>query len=252
MFVGLSPALFDLNITFEGKSVVALCFDTSRFPHVVKNPDHGTLQGIPELEVPWREGTRTRSATRNELILMLSPVVKIPKVEILDGDIRFVMMATDPVSHELRFNLKVYVVPLNATPLTFPFHKCTAILGANGQTISDKFTLTMDTPTRKLAKKQAAQAQKIRAASNYYETPAQVTVSTGNDIVETTADEVIFRGPGKIEIYGSYGVLGFDKLPELELTVTLVEAVSETNVLLSCKFSKRETNDKGVVWELNK
>lgn len=71
-------------------------------------------------------------------------------------------------------------------------------------------------------------------------------------MVEATPDEVIFRGPGKGEIDGSYGTLTVEKLPEMDLAVTLVEAVSDAKVLLNCKFLKREHYDKGLVWMLNK
>lgn len=246
-FVDVAPSLQHLNVTHEGKVVVALCFDTSRFPYVVKNPAYGTVSGVREYEVPWREGTRTRSASRNELILMLNPSVKVPKVEILDGEIRFVPMATDPASHELRFTLKVYVVPLSDAPLTFPFHKCQAILSHNGQTISDKFNLSMDTSRGKVAKRN----EKMRLASPVYsvEPTTYVTVNAGHETVEVTADEATFRGAGKVEIDGSYGVLIFDKLPELELTVTLIEAITEAKIVLPCKFSKQQS---GLAWALNK
>ena len=254
VFEGIAPSLQHIKISFEGKTIAALCFDTSRFPFVVRIPEFGTVKGMPEYEVPWREGERTRSAKRNDLVSLLYPIVNPPKVELLDGEIRFVLMATDPSSHELRFNLKLYLVPLNNGPLTFPFHKCQAILSYGGNTISEKFEIAMDTPKGKSTKKQARQAQMLRATSNYYQadTSPQVNVSTGSEIVEATPDEVIFRGPGKIEIDGSYGILTFDKLPELNLTVTLIEAVSDAKVLLNCKFLKRETNDKGLVWTLNK
>src|SRR5579859_5952769 len=32
------PALQDLNVLYKGRTVAALCFDSSRFPYVVKNP----------------------------------------------------------------------------------------------------------------------------------------------------------------------------------------------------------------------
>jgi hypothetical protein len=250
MFEGVSPALTDLNITLEGVHLVALCFETSRMPHVVKNPDHGTIPGVPEFEVPWREGTRTRSATRNELLLMLSPIVKIPKVEVLEGDIRFVPMATNPISTELRFRLKLYVVPLSSGPLTFPFHKCAALLSAQGQIISDRFDLSIDTPLGN-AKKAAERRRMILNAATA-PPDSNFNIIASKPTMDATAEEITVQGPGMMEISGSYGILAFDSLPELDLMVTLVEAVTEAKVVLSCKFSKRQTNDKGLIWTLNK
>jgi hypothetical protein len=89
IFDGIAPALSHLNVCPDGKTVVALCVDTSRAPYVVKNPAFGHTKGEGvALEVPWREGTSVRSATRSDLILLLSPLVEKPKLELLEGEIR--------------------------------------------------------------------------------------------------------------------------------------------------------------------
>lgn len=59
LFDGLAPTFTDLNIPVENKTVVALLFTTDRFPYVVK-------ADRDRLELPWREGRRTRSAKRFE------------------------------------------------------------------------------------------------------------------------------------------------------------------------------------------
>jgi hypothetical protein len=64
---GVAPALLvDLNVNSDGKTVVALLFETTSAPFVIKVPN------TDRLEIPWREGTRTRSAKRAELIRLLS------------------------------------------------------------------------------------------------------------------------------------------------------------------------------------
>ena len=66
-FDGVAPSLLvDLNINIDEKTVVALLFETTGAPFVIKVPN------TDRLAVPWREGTRTRSATRAELIRLLS------------------------------------------------------------------------------------------------------------------------------------------------------------------------------------
>jgi hypothetical protein len=66
-FDGVAPCLTaDLNIVIEDKTIVALLFETSNAPFVVKVPNSDRL------EIPWREGTRTRSAKRAEVLRMLS------------------------------------------------------------------------------------------------------------------------------------------------------------------------------------
>lgn len=72
-FDGLAPALIDLNVPVEDQVITSLVFETDRAPFVVKNPMYGTSGGgAVQLEVPWREGTSIRSATRSDLIKLLS------------------------------------------------------------------------------------------------------------------------------------------------------------------------------------
>ncbi|MFW2512227.1 hypothetical protein ACNI3K_00430 [Demequina sp. SO4-13] len=59
----------------EEHVVVALQFTTDRAPYVVK-----TDGGSPEFEVPIREGSRTRSAHRHEVIRMLQNVAQVPQM----------------------------------------------------------------------------------------------------------------------------------------------------------------------------
>jgi len=62
-----SPVLARHTVVYldDDESVVALVFTTDEVPYVVKIGDY--------LEVPTREGSRTRSARRNELIDMVAP-----------------------------------------------------------------------------------------------------------------------------------------------------------------------------------
>ena len=64
---GIAPALVaNINIIFDRATAVALLFETTNAPFVVKVPN------TDRLEIPWREGTRTRSATRFEVTKLLS------------------------------------------------------------------------------------------------------------------------------------------------------------------------------------
>ena len=62
-FDSTAPTLIiDLNLNIDNKTVVALLFETGNAPFVIK------VQNSDRLEIPWREGTRTRSATRAEVL----------------------------------------------------------------------------------------------------------------------------------------------------------------------------------------
>lgn len=66
----------------DGEFVTALTFDTSRVPFVVK-----TLDGSAsiEREIPIRDGTRTRSAYRREILQLLAPTLALPAMSLLDA-----------------------------------------------------------------------------------------------------------------------------------------------------------------------
>lgn len=80
-FGGVAPDLLHhINVpTGAGESVAALLFGTDRAPYVV-NVEGG---GSPEREVPMRDGTRTRSARRDELLRMLVPQSSVPPALLL-------------------------------------------------------------------------------------------------------------------------------------------------------------------------
>lgn len=79
-FDQLAPRRHDVNVpTNSGQTIVAIAFETNRAPFVVKNPHFGSRANDPiSLEVPWRDGTRVRSATRQELILILADTGSLP------------------------------------------------------------------------------------------------------------------------------------------------------------------------------
>src|SRR5262249_28018258 len=74
----LPPRMYDLLIPADDKTIVALLFETDRAPFVVKARDG-------YLEVPWREGTRTNSARRSDLVRLLTPVLRLPQFEVMGG-----------------------------------------------------------------------------------------------------------------------------------------------------------------------
>ncbi len=129
-FDAMSPDLVDLIVPTENGSVVALLFDTSRAPFVVKNPGGGTVQ----LEVPWRDGTRVRSARRSDLIRMLVPLQQLPEVEIHKAHLT--AGTENATNNESALNwylwLELYLVPLSQERIVIPFHQCKAIVTVPG------------------------------------------------------------------------------------------------------------------------
>jgi hypothetical protein len=124
-FNDLSPSMTDLNVLYGGKTIVALLFDTDRAPFVVRNPKFGQPgSGSVSQEVPWREGTTTRSATRSDLLRLLLPLEDLPVVTILG----MYLLANKHDQTTLRWRLEanIYIVLRRKGEIVIPFHMCSA------------------------------------------------------------------------------------------------------------------------------
>jgi hypothetical protein len=91
-------------VPYEGKTLVALLFETGRAPFVVKTRDEF-------LEVPWRVGTRTNSARRSDLVRLLVPVVKLPDFELLSAGMIIGDVKLGSATSEIHACSYIYVVP---------------------------------------------------------------------------------------------------------------------------------------------
>ena len=125
-FSELAPNVIDLNVPYGEKTMVALLLDTERAPFVVKNHVFGKQGGGPVSdEVPWREGTKIRTATRSDLIRMLTPLEGLPELQLL----RMYLLANrrDPKSLSWHLVAQVYVSSKTRGEMIFPFHACSAM-----------------------------------------------------------------------------------------------------------------------------
>jgi hypothetical protein len=84
-FDGLvAPEMMDLVVPIgESDAVTSLLFQTDRSPYVITVPSGGAV----EREVPIRDGTRTRSATRHELLRLLAPAASLPDLTVLEAQL---------------------------------------------------------------------------------------------------------------------------------------------------------------------
>ena len=128
----LAPSVIcDLNVHYDDKTLVALLFETSRAPYVVKNQMFGKQDGgSVSLEVPWRHGTSIRSATRSDLIRLLLPLEQLPHVKTLGLHLRANIADTDALGWCL--DMKIYIVSRTKGKIVFPFHSCSASVDIGG------------------------------------------------------------------------------------------------------------------------
>lgn len=129
-FDGIEPAVTDVRVPTRNGLVTALLFNTSRRPFVVKNPAFEATPDAVALEVPWRDGTKTRSARREDLIRLLAPSQALPDVELLTAHVsceRKSQSHGNPIetSEYLVWTgkLSLYVTPRTSEQVVWPRHK---------------------------------------------------------------------------------------------------------------------------------
>lgn len=114
-FDGRPPSIESRVVRVGEKAVVGLLMDTTTAPFVIRNPGPG-----PDLEVPWRENTRIRSARREDLIRLLSPLRSRPSFEVLGAHVQFSAGPGDPY---LAFKALLFMDRLLDSPAVIPFHR---------------------------------------------------------------------------------------------------------------------------------
>lgn len=184
-FDGVSPSVTDVNIRVDDQTIVALYFETDRAPYVVKNPSFGCKNGTSiSHEVPWREGTRVRTAKRSDLIRILVPVLNVPEVELLGGEL-ICRFREKHLYWNLTLNL--YIVPSIADVIAIPFHRCEVSFEIENNFVQTFLDNIIIRPPYKLM----AGSGSISFSSGWE--PDTVTV-------DFSGSEVIIHGPGRINI----------------------------------------------------
>lgn len=245
-FDGPAPETRDLIVRTPDGPVHALHFDVARSPYVVRNPAYGNAGGGPiEREVPWREGTAVRTATREDLIRILVPVLRLPEVEILKATVvgresaksrTHRMEAEDPDAVEQVFdwhvNMEMYVTPPQGELVVLPVHRTH---------ISVK--LGTDGPTHEVGNLALA-------------TPAWGTIDNrqvDSVSVETTSSEAIVHLPGRLRASGRFSREFSEVLHSDALTIVFSVQPVHTDCVLQteAKLLLVRSEEKGALkWEL--
>lgn len=238
-FDGIPPALTDLVISVDGRSLVCLLLDTRRPPYVIKNPVFGSPGGgAVAFEVPWREGTSVRTAARNDLIRLLVPTITQPEIDVLGGSGSLsVKTESFPGDKQLgfwlRLSIPIYLFPRVAEAIVIPFYKCEATLSDRGSSnIIDDFGLTMYCP-------HSFHSQGITSDSL---------------TIERTSNELIAQGPGKctidlsVVLQDNYEWLGSEQLT-LRVTLHVIDSELPTEILVTLN-QKEAVGDSIRAWEI--
>ena len=235
-FDGLAPSLFSLNVPLRGNTVATLIFETDRAPFVVRNPAFNAPNGGPvELEVPWREGTRTRSATRSDLIRLLAPLRLQPTVEVLGGTLTAKRRNQNPVPGTLVLSAYItfYIAPRDEQPIVFPFHRASAVAHAPERTDSELRFRSLD--FRDASKRGPSMSDILSSISRRAEKQS-VTVHTRLEPLEITGAELFVRGPGKLILMGDASLddSSIESAPMLKFSASLVAAQEGISCRVEC------------------
>lgn len=193
----IAPSLVDLNVPYKGVVVVALYFDASRIPYVVKikNPKGGEI-----LEVPWREGTEVRTARREDLIRLLTPVHRIPKVELLSANLsvirHFEPRDDVPLKYKWELTATYYFEADVDSILVIPFHRC----NIEAQ-IADKLALNF----RLIGLFPPAVIDTGKKIVKVFPTSEGFSNQRSfSETMKSTDDELFISGPGKVYMKAEY------------------------------------------------
>lgn len=198
-FDGVPPSLSSVNVQITDKTVVAILLETNGAPYLVKNPAFGKEKGNSiKFEVPWREGTSTRSATREDLLKILAPAIRKPKIELLGGILDARLMEKkdwddSPDKFEWKLRLFLYIEPSTSERVVIPFHRCEGGFYFLGTDKKYRFRWVSLEPSS------VTWLKKHRGDDTVVESRTIKHSIT----MENTTDELLINGPGKCFLYGS-------------------------------------------------
>ncbi len=176
-FAGASPSFATYVLPYGEKSVVALVFNTTLAPFLVRNQWHGKRdqKGDVAAEVPWREANGARTATREDLLSMLVSAELTPDCELRDC---LLGQGSNGGRPYVVLTMTLYVEPKTDRRLVIPIHRCEALIR-----IGEQFTSELTC--------ERLFAGRNEALRHIEKRPDSVT------IVES-ATELLINGPGAV------------------------------------------------------
>jgi hypothetical protein len=242
-FDGLAPDLIDLIVPVEaGLSIVALLFDTTRAPFVVKNPSFGKSGGGPvKLEVPWREGTSVRSASRSNLLRILVPRQRNPSIDVLSGSARMRVRELQGerrrVFYEWTMWITLYIIPATPDRLVIPFHKCQAEFWIpDFVPVTQKSGFKLEPPM-----------------SSGYDSIEPGVETRLSRTIDATRTEALIDGPGEIKVYISATTDAYSgsSANDLILNLSISPAAFDTPINVHIRMTRSDDHQEGYRWAVS-
>lgn len=208
-FDGAAPALVThTNIHLQNKTVVVLYFETHHAaPFIIKNPKGG----YPEFEVPWRSGTRLRAAKRVEILQILLPNLRIPRVDVLSAELSLAVQqgaygtAYQNANKRLflwTITADLYITTQTQGRIVIPHRNCSAKFG-------------------------------VADFAGEYNLPVTFKPLGKSSTIVCSATEIIVVGPGSVRLEASGTTEGYSpnqyKLPEGQAGIRIEMQPANTN-----------------------
>jgi hypothetical protein len=225
------PPLLDVAVHGLERPVLALHFESGQAPFVVRNPLHGSKGNVVEREVPWREGTQVRTATRADMLRVLMPPDIQASADIIRGNL--VVQKPKPGQRlQWRLDAVIYLTSPVGSTFVVPDHLCEGYL-----------TFAGEIPPKDMRISLVASSTPFPVAGRVGSSGERVfTIRQGDG-------QVIVDGPGFLSIYGlAEEEFDPDSPPPLHLAdplgldVRLRPAGGQQHIQISCtlRFGLRE------------
>lgn len=240
-FDELPPAHHAYAVPVDGRSVVAVLFDTDRVPHAVRNPKFSReADECIEWEVPWRDASATRSARRSDLLRLLSPIVQLPDLAFVAG--KFSLFPAQGGARE-RFDLKIqlYVEARTEALLVVPFYRCRGEFAFGEGEFRD---------LRRLTIKPSMGSRPMQTGNRF--APSFLEEYTNSRTIDASDTEVLIRGPGMLFVEAAADPSGFDADCQDRVTIRIVLPIVHSDLPLGIQCSLPRLKNKAIpVWGID-
>lgn len=241
----VAPALIsNLVIDTNDGPVVALLFSTDAAPYVVKTGESGGWT----YEVPWREGNRTRSALRRDLLTILAPTALLPDIEVVSADVSLTRTHIGLGEHDygssFKLRLRLYVAPRSSERITIPRHKCSVTIATGSWEIplfSHSIQLLPPSEPRTDMERTLA-AFKYAGPEDAYLPPSLS--------IQATQTEAIINGPGFLLVHARLNTRSkLDQYNEqLHVRLSLAPTLADVPVTVTATLDPDDRSTTGEMW----
>lgn len=199
-FEGIEPSLTDLRVPTGDRLVLALLFPTDRPPYVVKNPKGGA----PQFEVPWRDGTRIRTAKREELLRLLLPARLTPSFETISARVSVNWRPSGKGTFTTQIRGTLYQARMLDAPVVLPSHRTEGrLIAPNDSTLVEVAGLSLTEALRPAG----------RTDGWIYQTVGMNRPPQHRSMIP--AGQLQLDGPGRVNLEGYLSDMSWDLLETL-------------------------------------